>query len=360
MSGGVDSSVAAGLLVEQGHEVLGITLRVWSYDGPARCGSCCAPEDVDDARRVCQRLGIPFYVAEAQELFSEKVVQPFVSEYQRGRTPIPCVACNRDIKFDFLLRRARSLGARLATGHYARVEGPAGRRRLLTAVDAAKDQSYFLFSLNQGSLDDVLFPVGGLTKAEVRAHAARMGLATASKPESQEICFVPDHDYGGFVERMGGGARPGELVNGEGRVLGSHSGIHRFTVGQRKGLGLSSRLPLYVQAIDPDSGQVRVGPEAGLWSDRVWIEHVNWVSGSCAADGVRIDVKIRNRSPRAPGRLQVEGEGAWVELEAPVRAVTPGQAAVLYRGDEVLGGGFIGLRRPAIRSRPAPGAEASP
>jgi tRNA-specific 2-thiouridylase len=358
MSGGVDSSVAAGLLVEQGHEVVGITLRVWSYDGPARCGSCCAPEDVDDARAVCDQLGIPFYVADAEELFRERVVQPFVREYQQGRTPIPCVACNRDIKFDFLLKRARSLGAKLATGHYARVEGEPGHRRLLTAVDEAKDQSYFLFGLGPRELDDVRFPVGHLTKAEVRAHGARLGLCTSHKPESQEICFVPDGDYARFVEKVGGGSSSGEIVDGNGQVLGQHGGVHRFTIGQRKGLGGGTKLPLYVQRIEADSGRVVVGTEKELWQHSLEVAQLSWTSGNAPSEPTRIRVKIRNRHQPAEGLLRLEDDGrAKVELSQPVRAVTPGQAAVFYRGDEVLGGGYI--RNWARPSSPTSSSEAN-
>jgi len=341
MSGGVDSSVAAGLLVEQGHEVIGITLRVWSYDGPARCGSCCAPEDVDDARRVCDTLGIPFYVAQAEALFREKVVLPFVREYQQGRTPIPCVSCNRDLKFDFLLKRARALGAKLATGHYARVDGPPGARRLLTAVDAAKDQSYFLFSLGQGELCDLRFPIGALTKAQVRAHGERLGLCTSQKPESQEICFVPDGDYAGFVERVGGPSKPGPIVAADGAVLGAHGGIHKFTVGQRKGLGVSAKLPLYVQHIEPESGQVTVGPGEALWRSALSVFPVSWVAGAPPPDETAVTVKIRHRHSPSAGVLTATRDGAAVALDAPARAITPGQAAVFYRGAEVLGGGFI-------------------
>jgi len=341
MSGGVDSSVAAGLLVEQGHEVIGITLRVWSYDGPARCGSCCAPEDVDDARRVCDTLGIPFYVAQAEELFRERVVMPFVREYQSGRTPIPCVSCNRDIKFDFLLQRARALGAKLATGHYARVDGPQGARRLLTAVDGAKDQSYFLFSLGQSELEDLRFPIGHLTKAQVRAEGERLGLCTSNKPESQEICFVPDNDYAGFVERVGGGSKGGDIVTAEGEKLGAHDGIHHFTIGQRRGLGVSSKLPIYVQRIDPESGNVVVGPEDALWRDSLGVYPVSWVAGAPPSNATPVTVKIRNRHAPSAGTLTPTRDGANVKLDSPARAITPGQAAVFYRGDEVLGGGFI-------------------
>src|SRR4051812_21637317 len=222
MSGGVDSSVAAALLQEQGHEVIGITLRVWSYEGAARCGSCCSPDDIDDARAVADVLGIPFYVANAEEIFKKRVVNPFVQSYLNGRTPIPCVACNRDVKFRFLLQRARSLGARLATGHYARVVEESGHYRLLQAKDPAKDQSYFLFTLGQDELRDLEFPVGSLSKAEVRAVAERHRLPTSHKPESMEICFVPDGDYAGFVEKVAGPQPEGEIVDARGEVLGRH------------------------------------------------------------------------------------------------------------------------------------------
>src|SRR3954469_24559212 len=260
MSGGVDSSAAAALLKEQGHEVIGITLRVWSYEGAAKCGSCCSPDDIDDARAVADALQIPFYVANVEELFKAEVVRPFVREYVEGRTPIPCVSCNQRVKFDFLLQRARSLGAKLATGHYARVVEANGRHALERARDRQKDQSYFLFTLGQDELKDLLFPVGDLTKAEVREVARRHHLPTAAKPESMEICFVPDGDYAGFVEKVAGPQPPGEIVDGEGRVLGTHAGVHRYTVGQRRGLNLGGGEVRYVQRIEPESRRVVVGP----------------------------------------------------------------------------------------------------
>lgn len=345
MSGGVDSSVAAALLHEQGHEVIGITLRVWSYGDAARCGSCCAPEDVDDARQVCATLGIPFHVADAEELFRQKVVLPFVREYQAGRTPIPCVGCNRDIKFDFLLQRARAMGAVLATGHYARVDGEPGARRLLTAADSGKDQTYFLFALGQAELGDVRFPIGHLTKAEVRAHAERLGLCTSQKPESQEICFVPDQDYAGFVERVGGGSKGGALKLPDGTALGTHDGVHQFTVGQRRGLGVTHKLPLYVHEIDAESGDVTVGPAEGLLSDRVEVFPMRWVAGSPPPAGTQVAIRIRHRHTGSTGVVEPTRDGCLVRLDRPARAVTPGQAAVLYVGDQVLGGGFIRTAR---------------
>jgi tRNA-uridine 2-sulfurtransferase len=342
MSGGVDSSAAAALLVEQGHEVLGITLRVWSYEGTARCGSCCSPDDIDDARAVATRLGIPFYVADAEELFQHRVVQPFVQSYLDGKTPVPCVACNRDVKFDFLLARARALGARLATGHYARIERGEGRYRLLRAADTSKDQSYFLFTLGQQALAQLEFPVGGLTKPEVRAIAQRHGLPTSEKPESMEICFVPDGDYAGFVERVAGPQPAGAVVDTRGEVLGSHGGIHRFTVGQRRGLGVASAERLYVQRIEAGAGAVVVGPASGLERNEFTVLQPSWVEETPSPEE-RLHVRIRHRHAGTPARvLEAERARLTVRTEEPVRAVTPGQAAVFYRGDEVLGGGWIG------------------
>lgn len=342
MSGGVDSSAAAALMQEAGHEVLGITLRVWSYGDSARCGSCCSPEDIDDARSVANALGIPFYVADAEELFRERVVQPFVEGYRQGRTPIPCVSCNEDVKFGFLLNRARALGAKLATGHYARVVDQGGRLQLLRARDLAKDQSYFLFSLGQDALRDVLFPVGELTKEEVRAVAERRGLLTSQKPESMEICFVPDGDYAGFVERVAGPQPSGDVVNAAGKTLGRHEGIHRFTVGQRRGLGLAAATPLYVERIDAARHQVVVGPASALERGRFTVLRPAWVAG-CPAPDETVQVRIRHRHAGAPARVTPLDAGrVSVELLEPVRAVTPGQAAVFYRDAEVLGGGWIG------------------
>ncbi len=341
MSGGVDSSAAAAILKDQGHEVIGITLRVWSYEGKAQCGSCCSPDDIDDARAVAQALDIPFYVANAEEIFKDRVISPFVQSYLDGRTPIPCVACNRDVKFNYLLKRARALGARLATGHYARVALEGERYVLRRARDAAKDQSYFLFTLGQDELRDILFPVGDLTKAEVRAIAERHALPTSHKPESMEICFVPDGDYARFVEKVAGPQPPGEIVDTEGHVLGTHGGIHRFTVGQRRGLNLGGGEIRYVQRLEPDTHRVVVGPATAVGRDSFGLLQPHWVDAPPPPEQT-VEVRIRHRHAGAPGRVQVSPHGlVSVKLEEPARAVTPGQAAVVYDQDRVLGGGWI-------------------
>lgn len=343
MSGGVDSSAAAALLKEQGHEVIGMTLRVWSYESKAQCGSCCSPDDIDDARRVAERLGIPFYVANVEELFKERVVTPFVQNYLNGKTPIPCVSCNEDVKFGFLLKRARALGAKLATGHYARVEqGDDGRYVLRRGLDAAKDQSYFLFTLGQDELKDLLFPVGHLAKAEVRAIAERHGLVTSAKPESMEICFVPDGDYARFVEKVAGPQPKGDVVSTDGAVLGTHDGIHKFTIGQRRGLPVPAQgEAMYVQRIEADSRKVVVGPADAIARETFNLLRPKWVDGKAPVERP-LQIRIRHRHLGTAGRVSVDADGhVAVKLETPAKAVTPGQAAVFYEGDVVVGGGWI-------------------
>jgi|SRR5690606_13854628 len=354
MSGGVDSSAAAALLVAQGHEVIGITLRLARVEraGPGRC---CSPDDVEDARAVARALGIPFYVFEASDLFEERVIDPFVDAYLGGETPVPCLACNREVKFGHLLARARALGAKLATGHYARIErGADGRYRLYRGVDAARDQSYFLHHLGQEELRDLLFPVGHLDKAQAREAAARAGLSVvARKPESQDICFVPDGDAAGFVERRarrGRAPAPGTIVDEAGRVLARHDGLHRFTVGQRKGLTAAAekmpfekghRLPIYVSEIRPETGEVVVGPAAAVERERFFVEEVHWVAGEPPPPDEVLTVRVRHRHAGTPCRLRPRGSGWEVVGVERVRAPAPGQSAVFYRGDEVLGGGRI-------------------
>jgi tRNA-specific 2-thiouridylase len=341
MSGGVDSSVAAALLVEQGFEVIGVTLHL------AGSGSrCCSLEDAEDARRVAEQLGIRFYVSNQQDAFRREVIEPFADAYLAGRTPLPCAVCNRRFKFGSLLARARALGAEgVATGHYARLEDDpeTGERRLLRARDRAKDQSYFLFDLSAQQLAGARFPLGELEKDEVRARARALGLATAEKPESQEICFVPAGDYARVVEEIRPGAAPGEgdVVDAAGRVLGRHGGIHRFTVGQRRGLGVAGGERRYVRALDAGANRVVVGSEAELAVRGARLEGVRWI-GTPPAGPVEAAVRIRYRHPGSAARIEGAADGsAAVWFEAPVAALAPGQAAVFYAGERVLGGGWI-------------------
>jgi tRNA-specific 2-thiouridylase len=314
-------------------------------DGRQQFGSCCTLDDLHDARRVAHLLGIPHYIVNFESRFDEQVVSNFVREYAAGRTPIPCAHCNADLKFAALLERARAFGCdALATGHYARIERtPGGRFRLLRGTDRAKDQTYFLFALTQEQLARTAFPVGHLDKQAVRAHAARLRLAVARKPDSQELCFVPDGNYATLVERRAPElTRPGTVVDADGRVLGTHDGVHRFTIGQRKGLRLSAGVPLYVIALRPDSAEVVVGPREALGRTRLTAAGVNWVSGAPPAPGTRVAAQIRYRHAPAPARvLSANDEHLELEFERPQEAITPGQAAVLYDGDECLGGGWI-------------------
>ncbi|MGD9893026.1 MAG: tRNA 2-thiouridine(34) synthase MnmA [Dehalococcoidia bacterium] len=344
MSGGVDSSVAAALLVEQGYEVIGVTMRLWTlHDGDALPSKqqCCSVEDVDDAVAVAQVLGIKHYVLNFEKQFQEDVVDYFVAEYERGRTPNPCLACNEHIKYRALLDRALALDANyLATGHYARVQRTGDGYQLLRAIDAGKDQSYVLYTLGQAELARLMLPLGGLEKTEVRRIAARHGLPVADKPDSNEICFVPNNDYRTFLaERLP--QKAGPLVDfTSGEVVGEHTGYTGYTVGQRKGLGaLGARK--FVAGIQAESNVVFVGDDEALKCRIAVAERLRWVDGSPPADGIRVDAKIRYKSRPAPATLEMVGETMHVRFDEPQRAITPGQAVVFYDGEFVIGGGTI-------------------
>jgi tRNA-specific 2-thiouridylase len=352
MSGGVDSSVAAALLAEQGHDVIGLSMQLYDQsaqtDGRPAFGSCCTIDDLHDARRVAAAINIPHYVMNFERQFDEQVVSTFVREYASGRTPLPCALCNSDLKFATLADRARGLGAdAVATGHYARVERDqtTGRMLLKRGVDPAKDQAYFLFSLTQEQLAQAVFPVGDRPKEAVREYARSHRLPVADKPDSQEICFIPDHDYARFVSsRAPDVAREGAIVDEDGRIIGSHGGIHHFTVGQRKGLGLSSSptgAPMYVLAVRPAERQIVVGPKASLERRTLTASGVNWIVGEPSGSR-RVTAQIRHRHAPAPASVRATGDRrADVVFDAPQIAITPGQAVVFYDEDVVVGGGWI-------------------
>ena len=345
MSGGVDSSVAAALLSEQGHDVIGLSMQLYDQSGDQRFGSCCTIDDLHDARRVAAAIGIPHYILNFEKQFQETVISNFVSEYAAGRTPLPCAHCNSDLKFATLLDRARGLGAEhVATGHYARVEqSPAGRWLLRRSADPEKDQSYFLFSLTQDQLACAVFPIGELGKPDVRLQAHRLGLSVAEKPDSQEICFVPDGDYATFVARNEPAvARAGAIVNEQGQALGQHGGIHKFTVGQRKGLGVSGPAPMYVLKIEAESGTVTVGARAALDKTTLTASGVNWISVDAPAEWLSVAAQIRHRHRPATARVRALADArAELEFLEPQPAIAPGQAVVFYDGDVVVGGGWI-------------------
>jgi len=358
MSGGVDSSTVAALLQQRGREVVGLTMQLWNQrrlpelqgDGPAQ-HRCCSLDDVYDARRVAQHLNFPHYVVNFEEQFEERVVRSFVDQYLSGRTPIACTNCNTNVKFEPLLRMARQIGAeRMATGHYARIRQneESGRWELLRARDESKDQSYFLWGLSQEQLSRSEFPLGELTKEEVRALARRVNLPVAEKPESMELCFVPNGNYVQFIQaysRERGAPLEngeGEIVTEAGAIIGRHTGVHQFTIGQRKGLGFAAGKPLYVLSIDPKHNRVVVGEDAALRTSLCEIENVNWISCEIPTAPVRAAVKIRHQHEAAAATVEALGSiRARVTFDAPQRAITPGQGAVFYSGDVVLGGGWI-------------------
>jgi tRNA-specific 2-thiouridylase len=351
MSGGVDSSVAAAMLADQGHEVIGLSMQLYDQsEGQTSFGSCCSIDDLHDARRVAAAIDIPHYIVNFERQFDEQVISNFIEEYAAGRTPLPCAHCNSDLKFATLADRARAFGAdAVATGHYARVACQGGRYALKRGVDRARDQSYFLFSLTQPQLMRAIFPVGDRPKADVREYARRRRLPVADKPDSQEICFIPDNDYRAFVTKsLPETARNGVVVDESGKVLGSHEGVHRFTVGQRKGLGVQSAsgAPMYVLALRPAEQQVVVGPKASLEQARLTASGVNWIVDKPEGPR-RVAAQIRHRHQAAAATVQPilpspsGAERAEVVFDAPQLAITPGQAVVFYDGDEVVGGGWI-------------------
>lgn len=373
MSGGVDSSTAAALLQRQGYEVVGLSMQLWDYTrwessddeaGVKKSGTCCSLDDIYDARRVARFLNLPFYVVNFEKAFEREVVIPFVRSYLEGETPIPCVRCNTFMKFDHLLSKASQIGAtKLATGHYARVRynQANGRYELLQALDRIKDQSYFLFEMTQSQLRHILFPLGEYSKSEVRKMAEEYHLPVFEKPDSQEICFIPSKNYGRFVENYvsqgsttprqsetsqsenpGWAARSGPIVSRDGNILGQHSGIHHFTVGQRKGLGIAVGEPLYVLETDVAHGRVVVGRQQELLKTRLIAWRLNWISIEKLVEPMRVKAKIRNRHEAATATLYNEGpDCVSVEFDQPQRAITPGQAVVFYDEDCVVGGGWI-------------------
>ena len=351
MSGGVDSSVAALLLQEQGYEVVGVTMKLYSLDHadlPEYYRGCCTVDDVEDARRVCQRLGVPHYVMNVQKEFQTFVIDYFCAEYQQGRTPHPCIACNDKIKFNFLAHRASVLKADyVATGHYARIEEGEGGLVLKKGLDGSKDQSYVLYGMGQQELAHTLMPVGAYAKDDIRKMALDANFPNAEKPDSQDICFIPFGDYKAFLrERIT--PQPGDLIDTDGRVLGQHQGVEFFTVGQRRGLGLAATgEPLYVLRVEPETNRVVLGPQSALYQDRFWAARVNYVSGARPNGPLDVEVKIRYKFEGAKAQLTPDANGALVQFDQPQRAITPGQAAVFYQGDTVLGGGVIERDLPA-------------
>ena len=344
MSGGVDSSTAAALLKDKGFEVIGITMQIWQR--PQDNSGCCGIGSIEDARKVAYRLGIPHYVLNFRDIFKKKVVADFCQEYKEGKTPNPCIRCNQFIKFDHLLKKAKQLGAEyVATGHYARIVFDKRKKRYLLkkGIDPRKDQSYVLYTMTQKQLKYTLMPLGSLTKEKVRKIARKKDLAVADKPESQEICFIPDNNYGRFLkERFPGSAKPGPIINKEGKILGKHKGIIFYTIGQRKGIGIAARRPLYVISIDKKKNTIVVGEKEDGYMDKLIADDLNFIYMDKLRSPIKAKVKVRYLHPAASATLSLQGEAkARVKFSRPQWAVTPGQAAVFYKGDIVIGGGTI-------------------
>ena len=341
MSGGVDSSMAAVLLKDAGYEVIGVTMQIWPSDEQTRFGGCCGIDAVEDAKRVANKLGIPHYVMNFRDIFAQTVIANFCQEYSLGRTPNPCIRCNQYVKFDALLERAKELDADfIATGHYARIEQSPNGYRLLKAVDPTKDQSYFLYTLGQRELQHLLLPIGNLHKAEVRRLATERGLPTATRPDSQDICFIPDNDYREFIAEHVP-LESGDIVDTKGKVLGKHRGLALYTVGQRQGLGLASDKRLYVLKLDASSNRLVAGTEDELLCDKLFANELSWVSGEAPGEPINVTAKVRYKSPEAAAKVHPRDGVAEVQFHQLQRAIAPGQAVVFYQGEAVLGGGII-------------------
>jgi tRNA-specific 2-thiouridylase len=340
MSGGVDSSLAAALLKEAGYDVIGITMQIWPPEKQA-FGGCCGLEAIEDAKKVSYKLAIPHYVMNLRDIFAQRVIADFCQEYNRGRTPNPCIRCNQYIKFDILLQRIKELDADfLATGHYARIDHSSDGYHLLKAIDLSKDQSYFLYTLGQDELKHLLFPLGDIHKVEVRKQAAKLDLPTANRRDSQDICFITDNDYRSFVAQHIP-IPQGDIIDTGGKILGKHNGLARYTVGQKQGLGLTSNKRLYVLKLDTTGNRLVVGTENQLLSNTVSASKLSWISSKAPREPIRVTAKIRYKSPEADAELNLNGETAEVKFRQPQRAIAPGQAIVFYQDDIVLGGGII-------------------